>query len=91
MYQRVIEGICSSGASSLFICEEIFCVEEEKDGDYSSAADKTKHFVYAKPVEKILPEDKFKYFQENIILFFLKSDQKMHFLGVHVAIRLKNI
>lgn len=72
MYQRVIEGINFCVATSLFICEENFSVEEEKEGDYSFAADKNKYFVYAKPVEKTLPGDKFKYFQENLI-FFLKN------------------
>lgn len=59
LYHRVIEGISSCGIISLFICEENFSVEEEKEVGFLFAADKNKSFVYAKPAEKILHEDKF--------------------------------
>lgn len=48
LYHKVIEGISSCGASSLFFCEENFSVEEEKEGDCSFAANKNKSFVYAR-------------------------------------------
>lgn len=68
LYHRAIVGISSCGVTSLLICEENLSVNEDKEVDCSFAAEK-KYFVYAKTVEKILPEDKFKHFQENLTFF----------------------